>query len=99
MVGDERDAGSAPHLLEAEPEEGAGEVQAGVGEIRVDPERGAELRLGRWTATLRGTNLLDARHETSGSFAPDGRAPGQLIVRFLTPGQPLRLVAGLGWEL
>lgn len=60
---------------------------------------GAELRLGRWTATLGASNLLDTRHETSGGYAPDGRTPGQPVVRFLTPGPPRRLTAAVRWEL
>jgi iron complex outermembrane recepter protein len=60
---------------------------------------GAEARWRSWTASLRVANLLDNRYETFGTFAPNGRIPGQPIEPFLTPGAPLRVVAGLRWEL
>jgi hypothetical protein len=44
-------------------------------------------------------NLLDARYETFGAFAPDGRVQGRPIEPFLTPGSPIRIVLGLRWEL
>jgi iron complex outermembrane recepter protein len=40
-------------------------------------------------------NLLDDRHETFGTFAPDGRRPGAPIVRFLTPAAPINVLGGL----
>jgi len=60
---------------------------------------GVEVRWGGWTAFLRAQNLLDARYETFGTYAADGKAPGQPVVAFLTPGAPLRAVAGIRWEL
>ena len=60
---------------------------------------GLEARWGAWSASLRIQNLFDLRYQTFGTFAPDGRAPGQPVVPFLTPGPPLRAVAGLRWEL
>jgi len=60
---------------------------------------GAEARWRRWTATLRAVNLLDARYETFGAFAPDGRVQGRPIEPFLTPGSPIRIVLGLRWDL
>ncbi len=60
---------------------------------------GIEVRWGDWSASLRVLNLLDQRYETFGTYAPDGKAPGQPVVPFLTPGAPLRVVAGLRWEL
>ncbi len=54
---------------------------------------------GRWTASLRFVNLLNASYQTFGTFAPDGRFPGNPIVPFLTPGPPLRFTVGLRWEL
>ena len=60
---------------------------------------GAEARWRAWTATLRAVNVLDARYETFGAFAPDGRAPGRPIEPFLTPGAPIRVVLGLRWDL
>jgi outer membrane receptor protein involved in Fe transport len=60
---------------------------------------GVEARWGNWTASLRVQNMLDRRFETFGTFAPDGKAAGQPVVPFLTPGAPLRVVVGLRWEL
>jgi iron complex outermembrane receptor protein len=60
---------------------------------------GVEVRWADWSASLRVQNLLDHRFETFGTFAPDGRSPGQPVVPFLTPGAPRRIVAGLRWEL
>jgi iron complex outermembrane receptor protein len=60
---------------------------------------GAEAHWRAWTATLRAVNVLDARYETFGAFAPDGRAPGRPIEPFLTPGAPIRVVLGLRWDL
>jgi outer membrane receptor protein involved in Fe transport len=59
---------------------------------------GVEARWGEWTASVRAQNLLDARFETFGTYAVDGRGSG-LPVPFLTPGAPLRVIAGLRWEL
>jgi outer membrane receptor protein involved in Fe transport len=60
---------------------------------------GLEVLWGRWAASLRIQNLLDRRYETFGTFARDGKAPGQPVVAFLTPAPPLRVVAGIRWEL
>jgi iron complex outermembrane receptor protein len=60
---------------------------------------GAEAGWRAWTATARVVNVLDARYETFGAFAPDGRAPGRPIEPFLTPGAPIRVVVGLRWDL
>ena len=60
---------------------------------------GAEARWRAWTATLRAVNLLNARYETFGVFAPDGRAQGRPVEPFLTPGSPIRVVLGLRWDL
>jgi hypothetical protein len=48
---------------------------------------------------VRVANLLNSSYQTFGTFAPDGRIAGQPIVPFLTPGLPLRFVAGIRWEL
>lgn len=60
---------------------------------------GIELRRGGLSASLRVENLLDQEYETFGTFAPDGKAAGQPVVPFLTPGTPRRFVAALRWEL
>ncbi len=60
---------------------------------------GAEARWRRWSAFVRANNLLDSRYEVFGTFATNGRAAGQPIEPFLTPGPPLRIIAGLRWGL
>jgi len=60
---------------------------------------GAEARWRTWTAFLRASNVFDARYEVFGTFSTNGRAAGRPIEPFLTPGPPLRIVAGLRWEL
>ena len=40
-------------------------------------------------------NLLDDRHETFGTFVPDGRLPGAPVARFLTPAPPINALGGL----
>jgi outer membrane receptor protein involved in Fe transport len=56
---------------------------------------GAEVSAGAFTAALRVENLLDARSETFGTFAPYGRNPAEI---FLTPGPPRRFSLALRWE-
>ena len=60
---------------------------------------GAEARWRSWSAFVRVANLFNSSYQTFGTFAPDGRIAGQPIVPFLTPGLPLRFVAGIRWEL
>jgi iron complex outermembrane recepter protein len=62
---------------------------------------GVEGLWGRWSATLRATNLLNASYQTFGTFAPDGRLPGTPppTVPFLTPGRPLGVLLGIRWEV
>lgn len=60
---------------------------------------GAEAHWRRWSAFLQANNLLDSRYEVFGTFAANGRAAGRPIEPFLTPGPPLRVVAGLRWGL
>lgn len=40
-------------------------------------------------------NLLDDRHETFGTFAPDPHLNGAPVVRFVTPAPPINVVGGL----
>ena len=72
-----------------------------VAEVTFDliPRAGAEARWQAWTASLRATNLFDHRYETFGTFAPNAKLDGKPVEPFLTPGPPLRIVAGLRWEL
>jgi iron complex outermembrane recepter protein len=60
---------------------------------------GAEARWRTWSAFLRATNLLDTRYEVFGTFATNARAGTTAPEPFLTPGPPLRVFAGLRWEL
>jgi len=60
---------------------------------------GAEVRSGRWSAALRASNLLDAKYETFGTYATNGRSPAGGIEPFLTPGPPIRVFLTLRWEL
>ncbi len=60
---------------------------------------GAEARWGRWSAALRATNLLDAKYETFGTYATNGRSPTGGIEPFLTPGPPIRVFLTLRWGL
>lgn len=60
---------------------------------------GAEARWQRWSFFLRATNLLDTRYEVFGTFGTNGRLAGQPTEPFLTPGAPLRVFAGLRWDL
>ncbi len=60
---------------------------------------GAEARWGRWSATLRATNLLDTSYQTFGTFAHDGRLAGNPVVPFLTPGRPLGVLLGIRWAI
>jgi outer membrane receptor protein involved in Fe transport len=59
---------------------------------------GAEARWRRWSAAVHATNLLDARFETFGTFAENGRAGGA-VEPFLTPGAPLRVLVILRWGI
>jgi len=59
---------------------------------------GAEARWRGWSAFLRVQNPFDVRYATFGTWAPDGRGSGE-PARFLTPGVPTRVVAGIRWEL
>lgn len=50
------------------------------------------------TAFLSAQNLLDTEYETFGTFAPNPRADGAPIVRFLTPGSPISVRGGVSWR-
>jgi outer membrane receptor protein involved in Fe transport len=59
---------------------------------------GARAHWRRLSAFLTINNLLDARYETFGTFAPNAREAGDPIERFLTPGPPINLVAGISYR-
>jgi outer membrane receptor protein involved in Fe transport len=46
---------------------------------------------------LRVRNLLDDRHATFGTYAVNGREAGNPVQRFLTPGLPLNVLAGVSY--
>ena len=55
---------------------------------------GASARIGRLEIFTRVNNLFDVRYETFGTFAINGRAPGNPVERFLTPAPPLNALVG-----
>jgi len=59
---------------------------------------GARAQWKGLTGFLTITNLLNDAHETYGTFAPNARAAGTPIERFLTPVAPLRFDAGLTYR-
>ena len=56
---------------------------------------GATLRLRAVEAFVSVNNALDERYATFGTFAVNGREAGQPVQRFLSPGPPLNVLAGL----
>jgi iron complex outermembrane receptor protein len=60
---------------------------------------GAEVQWKSWSAFVRVANLLNSSYQTFGTFAPDGRTPGEPVVPFLTPGLPVRFTLGIRWAL
>jgi len=56
---------------------------------------GATARWRGFEGFIRINNALDNRYETFGTFAPNGRAPGAPVERFLTPASPINVLAGL----
>jgi len=59
---------------------------------------GATARWKALTAFVAVHNLLDTEYETFGTFAPNFRADGAPIVRFLSPAPPINFQAGLAWR-
>ena len=56
---------------------------------------GATVKVRGVEAFVRVNNVLDARYETFGTFAANGREPGSPVQRFLTPAPPLNVLAGV----
>jgi len=50
------------------------------------------------TAFFAVQNLLDSEYETFGTFAPNSRADGAPVQRFLTPAAPITFHGGLSWR-
>jgi iron complex outermembrane recepter protein len=57
-------------------------------------DAGAAVKLRRLEVFTRVNNLLDARYESFGTFAINGRAPGHPIQRFVTPAPPINFLVG-----
>jgi outer membrane receptor protein involved in Fe transport len=58
---------------------------------------GASVKLRGVETFIRLNNVLDDRHATFGTFAVNGREAGQPVQRFLTPGLPFNVLAGVGY--
>ena len=56
---------------------------------------GASVKAKRLEGFVRLENVLNNRYETFGTFAANPFAPGQPVERFLTPAEPIRVLAGL----
>ena len=56
---------------------------------------GASVRWRGLEGFVQINNVLNARYETFGTFAPNGLQPGNPVERFLTPAQPINFLAGL----
>lgn len=50
------------------------------------------------TAYIAVNNLLDTEYETFGTFAPNPRAEGSPVQRFLTPASPINLQGGVSYR-
>jgi outer membrane receptor protein involved in Fe transport len=70
---------------------------------RLDPwfrlDGGVRLSFGHLVTSLRFTNLLDARYNTFGTFAPNAKLPGYPVEQFLTPGAPFQVFATVSYLL
>ena len=56
---------------------------------------GATVTMRGVEAFVRVNNVLDERYQTFGTFAANGREPGNPVQRFLTPAPPLSVLAGV----
>jgi iron complex outermembrane recepter protein len=55
-------------------------------------------RVKRLTVYMAVNNLLDTKYETFGTFAPNPRAEGSPVQRFLTPAPPINLQGGISYR-
>jgi iron complex outermembrane receptor protein len=55
---------------------------------------GASVRIRKLEVFARVNNLFDERYETFGTFAANGRQPGNPVQRFLTPAPPINVLVG-----
>jgi iron complex outermembrane recepter protein len=60
---------------------------------------GLRWERGAFGAGVRAQNILGARYETFGTFAPNARVEGAPIERFLTPGAPFSVTADLSVQV
>jgi iron complex outermembrane recepter protein len=56
---------------------------------------GASIRWRGLEGFVQINNVLNANYETFGTFAPNGREPGNPVERFLTPAPSINVLAGL----
>ena len=58
-------------------------------------QAGASIRWRGLEGFVQINNVLNAKYETFGTFAPNGREAGNPVERFLTPAPPINVLAGL----
>jgi iron complex outermembrane receptor protein len=58
-------------------------------------QAGASVRWRGLEGFVQINNVLNAKYETFGTFAPNGLQPGNPVERFLTPAPPINVLAGL----
>ena len=59
---------------------------------------GLDVRWQRFAGFVKINNLLNNDYETFGTFAPNGRLPGNPIEPFLTPAPPINVIAGVSYR-
>jgi iron complex outermembrane receptor protein len=59
---------------------------------------GVRARVGPLTGFLWIDNLANARYETFGTFAPNGKLPGSPVQPFATPAAPIHVLAGVTYR-
>lgn len=59
---------------------------------------GVDVRWQRFAGFVKINNLLNNDYETFGTFAPNGRLPGNPIEPFLTPAPPINVIAGVSYR-
>jgi outer membrane receptor protein involved in Fe transport len=59
---------------------------------------GLSARWKKFAGHLWINNLLNAKYETFGTFAPNAKLPGNPIEPFLTPAPPIHVIAGLSYQ-
>jgi outer membrane receptor protein involved in Fe transport len=61
-------------------------------------EGGLSAQWKKFGAVIWVNNLLNAKYETFGTFAPNAKRAGNPIEPFLTPAPPINVVAGLTYR-